>query len=420
MRNDTDNTNILDFQDPGSLSEELLSVPGFVNGLKGHTLATTARPNEPLAFAGALAMLAHLTGRGYRDERGGRTNLYLAALAPSGMGKDAPRTVNKLLAAAAGIAVSVPDSVASGEGLEEAVAANPSLLLQCDEADQLLTAMRDGDGRTSRLNEMLLRFFSESASNHVMRLKASDGGRPRVIPFPHLTLFATGIPKFFYSALNARALENGLLGRCLFIDAEGFRPLGRMRAAELPTAVVDAATAMAARERLIAETGVFDPVTVGETPDARLRIADMTSTCDAVTQRLMDSDLGTAASMYARVPEKALKLAMLWAISADPENPQITAEAVDWGARFVNHVTRRMLYMSQFYVAEGSFDRLKKRFLRLLARHGGRLDHSTLLRNLPVDAALFKKMVETLKMCEQIEDEQQTDGKRVYLLRTAA
>lgn len=83
MRNDTDNTNILDFQDPGSLSEELLSVPGFVNGLKDHTLATTARPNEPLAFAGALAMLAHLTGRGYRDERGGRTNLYLAALAPT-------------------------------------------------------------------------------------------------------------------------------------------------------------------------------------------------------------------------------------------------------------------------------------------------------------------------------------------------
>ena len=62
-----------------------------------------------------------------------------------GMGKDEPRAVNKELAAAAGILDSVPDSVASGEGLEDVVAASPSLLLQCDEADSLLTAMRGTD-----------------------------------------------------------------------------------------------------------------------------------------------------------------------------------------------------------------------------------------------------------------------------------
>ena len=52
-----------------------------INELKNHTLAVAPRPNEPLAFAGALAMLAHLTGRSYVDERGTHTNLYLAALA---------------------------------------------------------------------------------------------------------------------------------------------------------------------------------------------------------------------------------------------------------------------------------------------------------------------------------------------------
>ena len=80
--------NLLDFQDPGTMSEELLSVPGFVNKLKDYTLAVSPRPNPPLAFAGALAMLTHLTGRSYVDERGSHTNLYLAALAPTAMGKD--------------------------------------------------------------------------------------------------------------------------------------------------------------------------------------------------------------------------------------------------------------------------------------------------------------------------------------------
>ena len=64
--------NALDFRDPGPMSHELLSVPGFVNELKNHTLAVAPRPNEPLAFAGALAMLAHLSGRSYRDRRGGK------------------------------------------------------------------------------------------------------------------------------------------------------------------------------------------------------------------------------------------------------------------------------------------------------------------------------------------------------------
>ena len=44
----------LDFRDPGPMSNELLSVPGFVNELKNHTLAVAPRPNEPLAFAGIL------------------------------------------------------------------------------------------------------------------------------------------------------------------------------------------------------------------------------------------------------------------------------------------------------------------------------------------------------------------------------
>ena len=83
--------NALDFADPGPLPKELMDVPGFVNGLKEHTMRTAPRPNEVLAFAGALAMLAHLSGRASRDRRGTRTNLYIAALADTGMGKDEPR-----------------------------------------------------------------------------------------------------------------------------------------------------------------------------------------------------------------------------------------------------------------------------------------------------------------------------------------
>lgn len=415
----TQTDNALDFRDPGAMSHELLSVPGFVNELKDHTLATAPRPNEPLAFAGALAMLAHLTGRSYVDERGSHTNLYLAALAPTGMGKDEPRVVNKQLAAAVGILDSVPDSIASGEGLEDAVAASPSLLLQTDEADALLSAMRGGDSRASRLNEMVLRFFSESRSGHAMRLKAGQK-HPTMIPLPHLTLFATGIPKFVYGALNRKALENGLLGRCLFIETDEFCPLGEMAKAELPGSLVETAARMAAREKEFNETGVLAPVVVTETPDAKRKLAELRQGTDEIARRLFDSDLETAAALYCRLYEKAVKLAVLWAISENPEQPVMTADAVIWGTMFATHVTKKMLYESQFNLAEGTFDRLKKRFVELLAKAGGQLDRATLLKKMHIDAATFQRIVLTLHMCNMIEEEMLSRRKTIYTIKTAA
>ena len=412
-------TNALDFQDPGTMSEELLNVPGFVNELKNYTLAVSPRPNPPLAFAGALAMLAHLTGRSYVDERGSHTNLYLAALAPTAMGKEDPRDTNKKLAAAAGILPSVPDSPASGEGLEDAVAASPSLLLQTDEADALLTAMRGGDSRASKMNEMVLRFFSEAKSAHAMRLKAGVTTAP-IIPLPHLTLFATGIPQFVYGALTAKSLENGLLGRCLFIETDEFRPLGDPQKLDLPASCVAVAKMMSEREKRFTDTGILDPVVVTETPEAKLEIRKLKFNADEISRRLFESDLKCGAALYCRLYEKAMKLALLGAISQNPENPQMTAAAVRWGAAFALHVTRKMLYEAQFNVCEGKFDRLKKRFLGLIAKAGGQIDRSTILKAMKIDSATFSKVVLTLHMCDMIEEEPLSGRKTIYTLKNAA
>ena len=44
------NSNVLDFQDPGTLPNELLDLPGFVNELTDYTLAESHSPNRTLAF----------------------------------------------------------------------------------------------------------------------------------------------------------------------------------------------------------------------------------------------------------------------------------------------------------------------------------------------------------------------------------
>ena len=63
------------FVNPGPIPEDLLYVPGFIEDLVGSTICRSHSPNRTLAFAGALAMLAHLSGRTFTDTAGTRTNL---------------------------------------------------------------------------------------------------------------------------------------------------------------------------------------------------------------------------------------------------------------------------------------------------------------------------------------------------------
>ena len=414
---DKDHRSSLGNQEPDMMPNELMDMPGFVNELKQHTLLTGWRTNEPIAFAGALAMLSHLTGNTYQGAGDTSTNLYIAALSVSGMGKDDTRKTNKRLAAELGIIPSIQNYVASGPGLEDAVAASPSLLLQTDEADALLAATHGKNGKSNQLNKLLLEFFSDAETCHETRLTAKHEGKGRIISRPHLTLLATGVPEYFYSALSTRSLTDGLLGRCLFIDADGFYPSNLKKSHPFPESVLKAARMMVEREKNFRSTGVRDPIIVAEKPETKVALAELANHCDEETKRLMDEKLTTAAILYARLREKSTKLALLRAISEDPFAPCLKPEDILWGTKFALHITKRMLNMAELYVADGAFDHLKKRFIRLLIKHGGELDHSTLLKRLGVDATTFRKVARTLEACDEIDDGTISNGKYGYLVK---
>ena len=153
-------------------------------------MRTAPYPNKALAFAGAFAMLAHLCGRKFTDEFGTRPNVYILSLANSGSGKQHPRSVNVSLAALKGFASEMGDYFASGEGLEDALLVSPASFFQVDECDVLFNTVKMKDTRAEMINSMLLRFYSESSSAHIMRKKALQRGQhaaSTTIIQPHLT-----------------------------------------------------------------------------------------------------------------------------------------------------------------------------------------------------------------------------------------
>lgn len=385
--------------DPGPLPETMLRVPGFIGEVMDLCLATAPYPNRTLAFCGALALQAFLAGRKVRDPADNRTNIYLLGLAHSSAGKDWPRKINSRILHAVGLSNRLADQLASGEGIQDALFATPSLLFQTDEIDGLLQSMkRARDARFESIMATLLTMYSSSNSVYPMRRRANNA-EPGVIDQPCLVLFGTAIPNHYYAALSERMLTNGLFARMLVLES-GPRGTGQEpRAPDPPEKVIETAAWWAnfrPGKGNLAEAHPT-PKLVNQTPEAQAMLVDLRERAEAEYAEAETDRDAVATTVWGRVSENARKLALIYAVSECHVEPRIGADAVRWAAELVMHQTKRMLFMAAGHAAENPFDDLVLRLMRALrAAEGQMLPHSVLLKRMRIDAKTFKQLVETL------------------------
>ena len=393
------------FPNPGPVPDKLLSIPGFIDDVVKLSMQSAPYPNRVLSFTGALALLAFLVGRKVQDKRDNRSNIYLIALADSGTGKDHPRKVNFNIAFRAGVAGAIGDAFASGEGLEDALFMHPSMLFQADEFDCIFNTLKySKDNRAESINEKLLKFYGASNTIYPLRKKASakkkDGTVHEIahIVNPNLVLLGTAIPQYFYESLSRRVLENGLVARCIIVEAGKRGEAGNPQPITPSDSLIRAATYLANLDVNGNLTNEYPkPLIITETPEATAALREVQQECDRRYNFYEAQNEGAAKALWARAHEKVCKLAMLHGISSNVYNPLITDKSVKWAWKFIDHLTQRMLYMADRYVYENIFDEKCQRAIRKLQEHGGRLSHSKLLRLLHESADSMKKIAETLQ-----------------------
>ena len=393
------------FPNPGPVPDKLLSIPGFIDDVVKLSMQSAPYPNRVLSFTGALALLAFLVGRKVQDKRDNRSNIYLIALADSGTGKDHPRKVNFNIAFRAGVAGAIGDAFASREGLEDALFMHPSMLFQADEFDCIFNTLKySKDNRAESINEKLLKFYGASNTIYPLRKKASakkkDGTVHEIahIVNPNLVLLGTAIPQYFYESLSRRVLENGLVARCIIVEAGKRGEAGNPQPITPSDSLIRAATYLANLDVNGNLTNEYPkPLIITETPEATAAFREVQLECDRRYNFYEAQNEGAAKALWARAHEKVCKLAMLHGISGNVYNPLITEKSVRWAWKFIDHLTQRMLYMADRYVYENIFDEKCQRAIRKLQEHGGRLPHSKLLRLLHESADSMKKIAETLQ-----------------------
>jgi hypothetical protein len=410
-------------QKKASADTAFYKVPGLISEIVDLTLGSAPHPNEPLAFAGALSLMSFLVGQRVKFQEVS-PNLYIAALARSGVGKDAPRKTNQAILRDIGLAAKLSEEPASGQGMEDRLfACNGEMLAQIDELDGLIRSIGE---RTDKSMVYLLSFLLKCYTSTLGFINCRDlsGVPQRTIHAPNLCIFGTCLPSTLLGSISPELLVNGMFSRFCFIEAGPRSKRVRPSPLEVPEDLL--ARILHLRDIGRPDSNLGDYVTpkriaLPSTSEGEEVLDSFSNEIDSkyATREKAGDDVGV--TMYSRVFEQALKFAALYACSENPEKPTVTGDASRWATRFAMAQAENLLALVDEHLVESDFDRLCKKIVSKLGSSSRGVTRSDLLRFTKTDCRTFDGAIEALKSREQIEvaGEQSSNGKIkiVYFLK---
>lgn len=356
------------------IPSKLLKVPGLISEIAAYTNATSFRYQPDLAFAGALSLMAVLTGRKICDEQDTRTNIYSFGLAPSGGGKDRARQVNKeILKHAGGLSLLGQESFASQQGLFAQVESKRAVLCQVDELGEFMKGIKNPkNAHLHGIVAELLKLYSSSSTVYLGPAHA-DTTRDKAVEQPHLVFYGTTVSESFFDAMTIESITGGFLSRAFFFEGPDELQDIKTDVKKFP---VPESIIKAVKEwidyvppnagNMSQENPKPFPLTI--TTKAMKVFRDANKYCDE-RHNLLKFPLGT---IWTRVVENARKLAILHACSADGiAVAEVAHESARWAVNLAKNRAERMEYLASTRVSENDFDRDRLRLLRIIENTGG-------------------------------------------------
>ena len=349
--------------------EELFNVPGFISDVMAFDLGTAPCPNPALAFAGALALQAHLAARKIEAPGGARTNPYIIMLAKSGYGKDHPRKINKVILQAVGLGKEVIENVGSGQGLEDRLLASPAILWQSDEFYAVLQEVaNDKTGQKETLMKNLLSYFTSAAMS--METRAKSGRDPATIQCPNLTLLACCTPGGFFDSLTDPLLRHGMYSRMnLFHASVRADPVLPGDFTRVPEHIKRRAKRWADYRPHGSGNMDIQARMLSVSPAVKEVMSEILKNIQAEYKRI-DRDDGDdwKLAVWTRAFESVIRYALIYSCSiADtPESVEFTVDALRWAAKLVRWEAANKIAMTEKHYYQSDFERASEYVIDIL------------------------------------------------------
>lgn len=356
---------------------------GFVEDMVDWIVSSSSTPSRVLALSAVLPFVGALIGRRYSTgDRDTRANLYVAALAGSGYGKDhARQQIKRFVADGYGLfdRFSGPARIMSASALRETLEKTPSVVCMVDEFGSFIKDITDRHaGSHQRAISADLRDYY-SASSTFFEGAAYRGTPAKKIHHPMLCLYGTSTPEQFWNALCSASAEDGLLPRVVLFyvagdDPESAAPTSDIR--KVPQALLQAAADIAGIDVAKAR----NPLAKGSprpADDAPARVVPWDDSARVVFNMLADRVRDESATteyearpFMRRILETTTKLALIVAVASRPESPLVTRDNMEWAAGLAWECAQTMIREAGERMSDNMREANYKRIQNIIKKSG--------------------------------------------------
>jgi hypothetical protein len=332
------------------------TMPGVMREAFDWMIQSAIKPQPELTLGALVALFGAAFGRKVCDDYDTRTNVMVLGLSPSGSGKEHPRQCNKKLLLVSGMGeVNGPERIGSHAGIISSLSStkDPIRLFQLDEIGRLLATMRDPKvSHLYNVGTVLMALYS-SANTLWTGDAYADTTKTKQINQPHVCVYGTSVPESLYSGLSPENLTDGLVGRLLIFQSTKVPPRRKPVKSGTPWRVVDTLKYWWNLRTPGGGNLNSPPIEAKKTEDADQRHEWY---CDRVNGK-HGTDDPIAAAVWARAPEKAAKLALIYAACESGNGSvEITLEAENWGIELANYSTRVVLQAARNSVSGSRYE----------------------------------------------------------------
>jgi hypothetical protein len=369
----------------------ILSVPGVLGDVVRYANRTAPKPQPQLAVPGALALGSVACARRFRKaDRNNLSGLYFVNVALSASGKEHPASVlGQCLEAAEWPELMGRSGYTSDSAVFSALWHQPAHVTVIDEIGELLGNNQSEGAHYSRAAvTALVEAWGRLAGT--MRPKAyatmglnqqqADAQLKRLVHYPSITLLGMTTPASFYGALTRASVQNGFLNRLICVESDiGRQPMGDPEQLAVPASVTEWLHEV---RYALARRNSGDMAGVDCGPDLMPKLVDVPTEAaaqrafkayDAETIKAMDRlEEEGLAELEGRSVEKAMRLALILAVSLNVAAPRVTTECADWSIAFVRYWTQRTVDAVRRNMHGSKFAEWQATVLDCIVRGGAR------------------------------------------------
>lgn len=326
----------------GAVQEGKVSFPpGLVGDVADFLLAAAPRPVSMIALAGAIGLMAGISGRAYNISGSG-LNQYVLCVAETGTGKEAISSgISRLMSMikpslpACGEFIG-PGQIASFQGIVKWLIKTPSVVSIIGEFGSKLKQMANerASPHLSGILTFLLEIYAKSGKGQVFDPSAyADIAKNTIsIYSPSYSIIGETTPSTFYEVLDEQMIANGLLPRFTMFEYKGKSPyLSKSHKDARPSfALVDGLQALMAQCLSFQQSNAVCEVEAE--PDAQ----DMMDKFDVYSTDMRNSTKSEITKqLWNRAHLKSIRLAALVAVGCNYLKPVITLAQVLWATDLI-------------------------------------------------------------------------------------